>query len=33
MDKEISGGVMILTLILLLIIKGIIQARKDNEKD
>lgn len=33
MDKGISGGVMILTLILLLIIKGIIQARKDNEKD
>lgn len=32
MDTEIIGGVMI-ALILLLFIKGIIQAKKENEKD
>ena len=32
MDTEIIGGVMI-ALILLLFIKGIIQANKENEKD
>lgn len=33
MDTEIIGGVMMITLILLLILKGIIQAKKENEKD
>lgn len=33
MDTEIIGGVMMITLILLLIIIGIIQAKKENEKD
>ena len=32
MNTEIIGGVMI-ALILLLFIKGIIQAKKENEKD
>lgn len=32
MDK-IIGGVMMITLIILLFIKGIIQAKKENEKD
>ena len=33
MDTEIIGGVMMITLIILLFIKGIIQAKKENEKD
>lgn len=33
MDTEIIGGVMMITLILLLILKGIIQSKKENEKD
>ena len=33
MDTEIIGGVMMITLIILLLIKGIIQAKKKNEKD
>ena len=33
MDTEIIGGVMMITLILLLIIRGTIQAKKENEKD
>ena len=32
MDTEIIGGVMMITLIILFI-KGIIQAKKENEKD
>lgn len=33
MDTEIIGGVMMITLILLLILKGKIQAKKENEKN
>ena len=33
MDTEIIGGVMMITLIILLFIKGIIQAKKENEKN
>ena len=33
MDTEIIGGVMMITLILLLLLKGIIKAKKENEKD
>ena len=33
MDTEIIVGVMMITLIILLFIKGIIQAKKENEKD
>ena len=33
MNTEIIGGVMMVTLIILLFIKGIIQAKKENEKD
>ena len=33
MDTEIIGGVMMITLIILLLFKGIIQAKKENEKD
>ena len=33
MDTEIIGGVMMITLIILLLLKDIIQAKKENEKD
>ena len=33
MDTEIIGGVMMITLIILLLLNGIIQAKKENEKD
>lgn len=33
MDIEVIGGVMMITLIILLLLKGIIQAKKENEKD
>ena len=33
MNTEIIGGVMMITLIILLLLKGIIQAKKENEKD
>ena len=33
MDIEIIGGVMMITLIILLFIKEIIKAKKENEKD
>ena len=33
MDTKIICGVMMITLIILLLLKGIIQAKKENEKD